>query len=523
MKDLNFINKRPLLSKGQEVAVISTYLTEQMIVRDFSVVRLSPTNYEEKIMERNIEVVFIDSSIYEKDHTWYKFETKTIIDLIRKLDVNIIIVNNDDTKQYVDDEYFHINIYQNNKDIDLNHNILSIPVVLNENLFNPINDNPKLDVLYFHIGKLIRNQYIQKLHVKFNPKREEIVNDVLTRKVIIELIHKIKNTKVLYIYFEENLPEFFIRIVEKIAALQNTIVVLDSNYSTEYDLSINTKNEESNIDYLRTFCQKGIFREKKLITNHRKIFLNNTLMQYETLDKIIQGNTNKKDIGVSVITSTKRKWTLTEYIERLNNQSIVKLDVTLLTHGFELDSQEKDEYQKQAKFNINFLAQSSNVSFGDCLNECISLTTKEYFTKIDDDDYYYENYLIDSWIAKQYSNADIVGKHAQFVYLESNEMVLQRFERQQYKYTEYVAGATIFCKTDFIKQYLFSDLPKAVDSDLLRRVREDKGRLYCLHPYEFCIFRANDKSEHTWQIEDTRLLKSAKIHFIGNPKDTIQV
>lgn len=523
MKDLNFINKRPLLSKGQEVAIISTYLTEQMITRDFSVVRLTPANYEETIMERNIEVVFIDSYLYEEDHKWFDFDTKTIIDLIRKLDVNIVIVNNDDSKKYLDDDYFHINISQDNVEIELTYNALSIPVILNENLFNPINDNPKLDVLYFNIGDLVRNQDIQKLHVKFNPQREEIVTEGLTRKVIKELTHKIKNTKVLYIYYEKDLPEFFIRTVEKIAALQNTMVVLDSNFSTEYDLSINTKNEESNIDYVRAFCQKGIFREKKVITNHRKVFLNNTLIQHESLDIIMQENDDKKEIGVSVITSTKRKWTLKEYIERLNNQSVVKLDVTLLTHGFELTSQEKSEYQKQAKFNINFLAESSEVSFGNCLNKCISKTNKEYFTKIDDDDYYYENYLLDSWIAQQYSNADIVGKHSQFVYLESNEMVLQRFGRQQYKYTEYVAGATIFCKTDFIKKYLFSDLPKAVDSDLLRRVREDNGVLYCLHPYEFCIFRANDKSEHTWQIEDTRLLKSAKIHFIGNPKDTIQV
>jgi len=75
----DFINKRPLLDQGQEVALISTYLTEQMILRDFSIVRLTPQNFEEVIMERNIEVVFIDSYIYETDNKWYEYKIEEIV------------------------------------------------------------------------------------------------------------------------------------------------------------------------------------------------------------------------------------------------------------------------------------------------------------------------------------------------------------------------------------------------------------------------------------------------------------
>src|SRR5699024_5398689 len=201
----------------------------------------------------------------------------------------------------------------------------------------------------------------------------------------------------------------------------------------------------------------------------------------------------------------------------------VKLQVVLLTHGFSLTESEKEKLASKAEFNLTIINEPSTLSFGLCLNKAISFASEKYFTKLDDDDYYYSNYLIDSWIAHKYSSANIVGKHSQFVYLEDSKMIIQRFNSQQYKYSEYVAGASIFCETEFINKYLFSDLKKAVDSDLLRRVREDGGKLYCLHPYEFCIFRAGDKSEHTWQVDDIRLLKSAKIHFIGDPTETIEV
>lgn len=519
----DFINKRPLLDQGQEVALISTYLTEQMILRDFSIVRLTPQNFEEVIMERNIEVVFIDSYIYETDNKWYEYKIEEILNLLKDKNVNIVIINNDEKQQYLEGDYFYINIESNQREIKISQNILSVPPLLNENLYNPINDKSKLDILYFTLGELTRNQEIQKLHVKFKPVREEIVTPHLTRAVIKKLITKIKHSSVLYIYYTDKLSKTFIKYIELIAALQNTVVVLDSQYEMKSNIAINTQDEKSNIEYVRTFYQKGIYRDKNVIKNHRQTFLNNTLIQYESLNQIILNSTNKKTINISVITSTKRKWTLEDYIKRLNNQKNVQLEVILLTHGFELTGHEEKKLKEIANFKIKFLNESTDVSFGECLNKCISYTTQEYFTKIDDDDYYYSNYLIDSWIAKQYSKADIVGKYSQFVYLESNELIIQRFEKQQYKFSEYVAGATIFCETNFIKKYMFSNLPKAVDSDLLRRVRENKGILYCIHPYEFCIFRADDKSAHTWQVDDTRLLKSAKIHFIGDPELTIEV
>ena len=68
-----FISKRPLLLPNQEIGVISTFFTEQMLMRDFSIIRLNPESYVEMILEKQIEVVFIDSHIYENDNLWFDY------------------------------------------------------------------------------------------------------------------------------------------------------------------------------------------------------------------------------------------------------------------------------------------------------------------------------------------------------------------------------------------------------------------------------------------------------------------
>src|SRR5699024_459071 len=141
-------------------------------------------------------------------------------------------------------------------------------------------------------------------------------------------------------------------------------------------------------------------------------------------------------------------------------------------------------------FDLKIITQSSDITLGECLNDCIEFVESDYITKMDDDDFYYPNYLLDAWIAKKYSQASIVGKNAQFVYMEGENLTIQRFRQQQQRFTTYVAGGTIFCETSLLKEYKFSDIPRAVDTDLFNRVLGDGGNIFSTHPYEFCLYRS---------------------------------
>src|SRR5699024_4505181 len=154
-------------------------------------------------------------------------------------------------------------------------------------------------------------------------------------------------------------------------------------------------------------------------------------------------------------------------------------------------------------------------------NTGIEKVENNYVIKMDDDDYYYPNFVIDLLLGLKYSKAEIVGKYGFFFYLEDENVVGQRRLEYQYCNIAEVKGNTMICKTETLQQYKFSDLSRHVDSDFLQRIREDDGYIYCIHPYDMCVFRASDKQSHTYQVHDSKFLRDATILYYGKPNSTI--
>ena len=116
-----------------------------------------------------------------------------------------------------------------------------------------------------------------------------------------------------------------------------------------------------------------------------------------------------------------------------------------------------------------------------------------------------------------YSDAEVVGKTDVFYYIENEDLIARRNINRYYKYDNFIMGATIMAEADTIKELKFSDLPKAVDSDFLRKVTEVGGKIYIGHPFEMCVYRDSDVNSHTWQVDDLTMLKSAEVVSFGNP------
>lgn len=517
--------KIPRLSKFQNVGVVTNYLTEQFIKRDFTTKKMNIGECEHVIEKNKIEVVFIENNIYEEDHHWYDFSIKDTVEYFKRLNVNIIIITHEGNFELIDDECFQINISQNQMSPVFEQSVLTIPMLFNEVVFNPVEIKKTKDILFVNLDKQDAELPVEtaKFIKIVKPKIDIINSEKISRSVIKNLIQKIKKSKVVYLQYQDDMEIKLLRHLALVCAAHKTIMVIDPLYKFVPEYSFRSPDVESDMNYLQSFINSGLHNDHRIIRNARKAFLGNSLMRYNGLDSLLNGNIEKNNIEISVVTSTKRKWAIRDYIGRLNNQNYVNVEAVLLTHGFELTEEEKMTMYDLAEFKLEIISAPSDIVFGACLNMCIDRITSDYFTKIDDDDFYYPNYLIDSWIALKYSKADIVGKYSQFVYLEEDNLTIQRFSSRQNLFSEYVAGATIFCETDFVKRYMFTEIPKAVDSDILRRVQNDGGKIYCTHPYEFCIFRAGDKGAHTWQAPDTHLLRSADILFYGDPENSLSI
>lgn len=524
MENVYSNSKHPNLQRGQVVGVVTNYFTEQFLKRDFRTKKLMSDDILEVIEDNRIEVVFIETYIYEEDHSWFGYDFSQIIEEIKKYNVNIIEVNvNDFLPNTHRNAFYRLNLDSTVESIESDADSTTLPLMINEKLINPIDDKKSKDILFVRIGDINEDDEIRKFIKREKPKYDDFTYNEITRNMIKNIISRMKNYRVTYIYFSDQANNTVIKYLALAAVFQNTILILDPDFPKDFRFAFKSPVKESNTNYIQTFMNKGMYTDKYHISHGRKALLSNSLIQYQSLDEVMTGNTNRKHINISVVTCTMRKWAISSLIERLNTQKYVNIELILLTHGFELSDKEKLNFARQANFSLKIISEDKSVIFGLCLNKCIDQITNDYFTKMDDDDYYYPNYLMDSWIAHQYSEAEVVGKHSQFVYLEASDLTIHRFKQHKNRFTTYVAGGTIFCTAEIIKKYMFSAIPKAVDSDILGRIRKDGGKIYCSHPYEFCLFRADDSTSHTWTVPDTYIFRSADILFYDNPSQTLTV
>lgn len=500
----------------KNIGIIANFFTKQFLEKEFNVLQIPVLNFKEYLEINNITAVLMDNDIYETDHIWFQKERSGIIAYLKLNNIEISVIKNS-SKNIMNNflDYPIIEIDVNDEKDNINSNT-HLPVILNEDRFNAIKPIKKLDVLYLKKDKLIRTELIQQFHSSLNPVKEEIVYTEISKKMLLDLFEKIKQSKCLYIYEPEKMDPVLLKYIELASILQNTIVLYSNNNLWSNFALVN--EEAVNINYMAIMKEDDHYTDKILLPLQRKAFLKHTFVHYNSLASLYAKNEEDSiNIEISVITSTNRKSNLDSYIKQMNKQNFVDLQVILVTHGFELEQYEKDKIYDTLKFDLEIIEVSAHMPLGYCLNTAISRVKHPYIAKMDDDDFYFENYLIDSWIAAKYSGADLVGKLSTYTFLEGSKLIISKHKKTRRKYNEFVMGATFFSKSSLMKKYMFSYLSTGEDSDFLRRINEDNSVIYADHPYNFCIYRSNNLDSHTWKISDINFMKNSTIESYDHP------
>src|SRR5699024_12588147 len=109
-----------------------------------------------------------------------------------------------------------------------------------------------------------------------------------------------------------------------------------------------------------------IYCLKQSLNGQRETLKTNTFLLKSNLFDISQRKENKLiQPEISVITSTNRKENLDIYIDQMNKQKNVNLEINLVTHGFELSSEEIEEYENRCVYPINILYMNEENSLGE--------------------------------------------------------------------------------------------------------------------------------------------------------------
>lgn len=512
------------LSLNDNVGIISNYVTEHIFSQGLELYQLPLNTFHSILETKDIKTVLIEDNIYEGDNEWFNQSYSLLLSELKNMNINIIVISTVD--RIIPEElqfYSKIIIDYNLTTTSISDNTISIPIVVNEKEINPVNNTGDIDIIYFTEGHFSFPIELEEYHNKFKPIVKKSEPAMITREVIKRLIQSIKHSKLFFIKDNGNLDATLLRFLEINATLQNTLTFIDTPKKLEKSHSIKVENYQVTSDLIRAFLNNKIFLNRIILKRTRDVLINNSYIFFGDIIKLIANDFVKvnKKANISVIITTKRKANLKTLFNDLNKQQHVNIEVILLTHGYELSSKELKELKSLSQFDLKILSEKESTSFGNCLNKCVDYINYDYVIKMDDDDFYFSNFLIDLYLGIRYSSASIVGKNAFFFYLENNNLVGQRRMDFQFKDVREVKGNTILCKSSTMKKYKFSDIPRHVDSDFIIRIREDGGRIYSIHPYDMCVYRASDKLGHTYQVNDSRFLKDAYVLYYGTPNQTI--
>ncbi len=225
---------------------------------------------------------------------------------------------------------------------------------------------------------------------------------------------------------------------------------------------------------------------------------------------------------VSVIVPTIRPQQIEHILSTVGSQRAVDVELILATHGFEIDPE--DLATLATRYGVNdfkVLALGKELTLGDCLNKAVEAATRDFITKMDDDDLYGENYLADQVAALRYSGATIVGKQAHYMYLADSNATLLRFAEREHRFTNMVMGPTMLGYAETFKSTPFESRSRGEDTQFLKDVLANGGSIYSSDRFNFTQMRGNDGEAHTWNVSDAELTATGSIQWFGRNDEHI--
>ncbi len=227
-----------------------------------------------------------------------------------------------------------------------------------------------------------------------------------------------------------------------------------------------------------------------------------------------------REPSVSVVVASNRP----EMIERIFNivkeQDHKNLELVLALHGDGF----KDTYPN---FLINdlpvtVLRYPKETIFGHVLAGASSAANGEWIAKMDDDDWYGKKHISDLVLAASYSDADLVGKGSEFVYLVEENLTIRRDLGDSEVESRTIGGGAMLVKAEIFSEiYGWRELSRGVDVALIDDVVSNGGRVWRTHPFGYLLRRS--KNQHTWEVDDSYFLRHADQKWEGFASELVGV
>ena len=213
--------------------------------------------------------------------------------------------------------------------------------------------------------------------------------------------------------------------------------------------------------------------------------------------------------SVSVVIATCRPDNVKFAIENYRKQVYAEKELLLVLNNAIFDV-ESIEAQARDLNNVRIVQVDGRATLGESLNRGVEEASGYYIAKMDDDDYYGENYLSDMMLAADFSGAEILGKGTYFVHMKARNITAVRSVASQHEFTDFVAGATLTGQREVLREIRFPDCTRGEDSSLLATASKAGCRIYSADAFNILVVRGTDHQRHTWDIGDSDFLKNCR-------------
>ena len=220
---------------------------------------------------------------------------------------------------------------------------------------------------------------------------------------------------------------------------------------------------------------------------------------------------------ISVVLATRRPDRIRAAVAQIVRQTWLNVEIVLVLHGVDVPESE-----------LSFLADCSRPVtvrrvpadrlLGEVLNAGVEASGGQLIAKMDDDDWYGENHLLDLVHAMEYSGAQLVGSQVEFVYLEALDLTTRRPPEGE-RFANHVAGGTMLISAaDLADLGGWRPVHRAVDRCLLQAVEAAGGSIYRGHGQNYVMHRYRENHRHgghTWAPEAEVFLQNSAEQWDG--------
>lgn len=212
------------------------------------------------------------------------------------------------------------------------------------------------------------------------------------------------------------------------------------------------------------------------------------------------GRTRPEPKHISVVLATRRPERIRAAVKQIARQSWPNVEIVLALHGIDIP-QEDLSFLAECGRPVTILRIPVDRVLGEVLNAGVDAAAGQLIAKMDDDDWYGENHLLDLVQAMEYSGAQLVGSQVEFVYLEDLDLTTRRPPEGE-RFGNHVAGGTMLISAaDLMDLGGWRPVHRAVDRCLLQSVAGAGGSIYRGHGQNYVMHRYSEShlhGGHTW-------------------------